>query len=128
MKTLLFLLVSFIALTATFSGLLMIGRPDGSSLNLPVSYLEPTPFKDFLVPGILLAVVVGGTNFLAVFSNMGRRANRYNWSLAGGIIITVWIIIQLLLLGAANWLHFIYLATGVAIILVSLQLKGKWLA
>jgi hypothetical protein len=125
MKLLLFILVSFIALTAFFSGLLMISNPDGSILNLPLSLLKGTPFKDFKIPGILLTVVVGGTNLLAVFYNMQRHPNRYNWAMAGGIMICGWIIVQMILIHAVNWLQIIYLAAGIFILLLSLQLKRK---
>jgi hypothetical protein len=126
MKTLLFIMVSFIAVTATLSGLLMISKPDGSILNLPLGLLEGTPFKNFLLPGILLTVLAGGTNLLAVFYNMQRHPNRYNWALAGGIMISGWIIVQMIILHAAHWLHFVYLGIGLLIILIAYQLKGKW--
>jgi hypothetical protein len=126
MKTFLFIMLSFIAVTATLSGLLMISKPDGSILNLPLSLLEGTSFKNFLLPGILLTVLVGGTNLLAVFYNMQRHAKRYNWALAGGIMISGWIIVQVMILHASHWLHFVYLGIGVLIILIAYQLKGKW--
>jgi len=126
MKTLLFLLSLFIAITAAISGILMIVKPDGSMLHLQASILEFTPFKNFLVPGIVLALTVGGVNLLAVFFNLQRHANRYNWAFAGGIVITGWIIAQMVLIQAAHWLHFLYLAAGILIVLISWQLKGKW--
>jgi hypothetical protein len=127
MKTILFILVSFIAFTSTLSGLLMIANPDGGGiLNLPMSLLENTPFKDYMIPGILLTLIVGGINLIAVLFNMQRYSNRYNWAMAGGFIISLWILVQLLLIHAVHWLHFIYLGIGVLIILISYQLKGKW--
>ena len=128
MKLLLFILVSFIAVTSTLSGLLMISKPDGGILNLQLSLLDGTPFKDFLIPGILLTTIVGGVNLLALFYNMQRHANRYNWAMAGGIMISGWIIVQMILIHAAHWLHFLYLGIGVLIILLAYQLKGKWAA
>ena len=126
MKTILFILVSFIAITATLSGLLMITKPDGSILNLPINLLEPTPFRNYLVPGILLTAFVGFVNLIAVFFNLQRHPNRFNWAMAGGLMISVWILVQFFLLRAAHWLHFIYLGIGLLIILIAYQLKGKW--
>jgi hypothetical protein len=54
MKTILFILIAFVALTATFSGLLLISNPDGDILKLSLKLLEGTYFHDFLLPGILL--------------------------------------------------------------------------
>jgi hypothetical protein len=126
MKVLLFILVCFIALTSTLSGLLMVIRPDGGILNLPVSLLGGTPFKDFLIPGILLTLLVGGVNLLAIFHNLKRHKNRYDWALAGGVMICGWIIAQMILIRAFHWLHIIYLVIGILIILIAYQCKGKW--
>jgi hypothetical protein len=126
MKTLLFFLLSFIGVTATLSGLLMLSNPDGEIMKLSVSLLKETPFTDFRVPGILLTVLVGGTNLLAIFYNMQRHPNRYNWAIAGGTVIIGWIIAQMILIRTLHWLHFLYLVLGLLIILIAYQLKGKW--
>ena len=126
MKTLLFILIAFIAITSVFSGLLMISNPDGKILNLPLVMLNGTPFKNFLIPGILLTTIVGGVNLLAVFYNMQRHVNRYNRAMAGGIMISGWIVVQMILIQAAHRLHFLYLGIGILIILLAYQLKGKW--
>jgi hypothetical protein len=126
MKTLLFILVSFIAVTATLSGLILISNPDGAAMNLSLSLLEGTPFKNFMVPGLLLTTLVGGVNLLAIFYNMQRHAKRYNWAMAGGIMLIGWLIAQMILIHTLHWLHFIYLGIGLLIILISFQLKGKW--
>lgn len=126
MKTLLFILVSFVAITSMVSGLVMMSNPDGGLMNLHLSLLEGTPFKDFQLPGLLLATVVGGVNLLAVFYNMMRHSSRYNWAMAGGFIISGWIVVQMILIQAAHWLHYVYLGIGILIILLAYQLKGKW--
>ena len=126
MRSFLFILVSFIAVTSTLSGLLMISNPDGGILNLPLSLLDGTPFNDFLIPGILLTGVVGFVNLLAVFYNLQRHPNRYNWAIAGGMMISGWIITQMILIQTIHWLHIIYLGIGLLVILIAYQLKGKW--
>ena len=126
MKSLLFILVSFIAVTSTLSGLLMISNPDGGIMNLPLGILNGTPFRNFLIPGILLTTIVGGVNFLALFYNMQRHVKRYNWAMAGGIMISGWMVVQMILIHAAYWLHYLYLGVGILIILLAYQLKGKW--
>src|SRR5580765_3049008 len=126
MKTLLFVMVSFITITSILSGLMMISNPDGKMLSLSLSLLDGTPFKNFLIPGIFLTALVGGTNLFALFFNIKRSSNRYNWAMAGGFVINGWIIAQMILIHAAHWLHFLYLATGILNILLAYQLKGKW--
>jgi len=126
MKSLLFILVSFIAITSTLSGLMMISDPDGGALNLSLSLLEGTPFHNFLFPGVLLATVVGGVNLAALFYSFESHPSRYNWAIAGGLLIIGWIIAQMIIIQSAHWLHFIYMGIGFLIILMAWQLKGKW--
>lgn len=55
----------FTAVTALAGGALLVIRPDGSLLSADTALLAGTPFSDWLVPGLLLAVLVG-VGFLAV--------------------------------------------------------------
>jgi len=126
MKTLLLLMISFIAITSTISGVLLVSDPGGSIMNLPLTLLNGTPFKNYLIPGIILTAIVGGVNLVAVVYNIQKSSNRYNWAMAGGMMICGWIIVQMIIIRAAHWLHFLYLGTGLLIILIAYQLKGKW--
>ena len=126
LKILLFFLVSFTALTSALSGLLMIINPNGEILNLPLKLLEGTPFKNFMIPGILLLIIVGGINLLAAFFYVRNHPKRYNWTMAGGVIISGWIISQMIIIHAVHWMHILYLTIGISVILLSYQFKGKW--
>jgi hypothetical protein len=125
MKLLLFILIFFIAITSTPSGILMITDPGGGILRLPLSLLKATPFKNFMVPGILLTFV-GGVNLVALYYNIRQHPKRYSWAITGGALITGWILAQLILIQAFYTLHIFYLVIGIFIILISYQLKGKW--
>ncbi len=126
MRPLLFFLLVFAGSTSFVSGLMMISSPDGSNLNLTLSLLEGTPFDNYLIPGIILAFIVGGINLAAVALNLQRHKARYSWAQAGGVVLGGWIIVQMILINTVHWLHFIFLGLGVLIILVAYQLKGKW--
>lgn len=126
MKTVLFSLVSFVAVSATFCGLWLMSNPDSGFMNLPYGLLEGTPFTSFLVPGILLTVLVGGINFLAALSNLQEYTNRYNWSVCGGVLTASWVILEMALNRTTYWLQWVYLVIGLLIILVAYRLKDKW--
>ncbi len=125
MKILLFILVSFVALTAAISGLIIISNPDGVIMGLNPGVLHTTPFKNFLIPGIALTAV-GIINTVAVFLNIQRHVNRYNWAMAGGVVLCGWIFVQIILIRQISWLQFLYLGIGLLTILTAYQLKGKW--
>ena len=124
----LFILTAFIAVTATFSGLLMINDPEGRLLNIPVKILSATPFKNFFIPGLILTLLVGGTNLIAVIGFLQHTKYQLNWSIAGGIVLCGWMLVQLMLLGFTHWLQAVYLAIGILTILAGWQVKGKWAA
>lgn len=128
MKSLLLVLLAFTGLTAAISGLLMIGQPDGSLLQLPLSLLGTTPFSNYLIPGIILAGVVGGINLLAFYVNLRRHASWYQWAVAGGVVLVLWIVVQVLLIETYHPLQVLFLLIGIITVLTAWQLKGKWAA
>jgi hypothetical protein len=95
----LLLVQAFVALTALAGGaVLMIGAlSDGfsSSWTPPSEYLAESPFPSYLVPGLLLAVVIGGGHALA-FAELERRRP---WSLlaaaTAGFALLIWIFVQM---------------------------------
>ncbi|MEN9569357.1 MAG: hypothetical protein RL172_588 [Bacteroidota bacterium] len=127
MKTLLLVLCGFIGSTALVSGILLVMYPDGSLLQLPMALLANTHFTNYQVPGIILAGVVGSTNLAAMLYGIHKSRQAINWSLAGGTVLTCWIIIQMLLLRMISWQQLVCLVIGLCIILAALQLKGKQL-
>ena len=127
MRIFLIALLSLISLTAIVSGGFMVLYPGGTALNLPLSILEPTPFHDFLIPGWLL-LGVGSIHFFALLQWWQKSNARFNWSIVAGILISGWIVVQMILLGIVNWWQIGYLFVGILIVLTAWQLKGKWLA
>lgn len=125
MRILLLVFLALVGLSATICGILMMADPAGTHLGLSVTLLGPTPFENFFIPGVVLTVIVGGASLLALFLNLGHHLNRHKWALIAGLIISGWIVCQMVLIQAANWLHLLYLGAGLLIILLSLQLKNK---
>lgn len=126
MKLFLFLLTAYVALTAIVCGALLMSYPDGSLFSMSTALLNETPFSSFFVPGLILCVVVGGTNLVAVIRNMQTHPMRYNWSIAGAVMLIGWVVVQMLLISELHWLQFVYLSIGGMMLLLSWQLKGKW--
>lgn len=126
MKKILVFLITFIALTSIVSGIYMVIYPAGTIMNLSIILLEGTPFKDFQIPGLILSIIVGGVNLLALFFMLQKNRYRFNWAMAGGIILVGWIAGQVMLIETLHWLHFIYFGIGVINVLIAYQLNGKW--
>mgnify|MGYP006946326266 FL=1 len=126
MRILLLFLLAFIALSAVVSGMFMLSYPDGSFLGLSVSLLNDTGFQSFAIPGMLLAVLVGGTSLVAVVLNALAHPMRYNSAILASVVLIGWILVQIVMIHTLHWLHFVYLFLALLVLLLSWQLKGKW--
>lgn len=82
-------------------------------LSPPLEYLEGSPFGSYLVPGIILAVVLGAVH-LAVFVLVLRRHDR--WVLGGAIAgfdALTWIFVQMVFI-PFSFLQAFHFACGLA--------------
>jgi len=78
--------------------ILMAGLAD-NVLGMHTDLLDGTWFSSFLVPGLILAVVVGGTQLLAAYGLWRREEWDMTASMATGVILMGWIVGEVLLLG-----------------------------
>jgi hypothetical protein len=112
-------LEALVGLTAFSGGLTLMFAPHGSKL-VPLSLLADTPFRTFLVPGLLLAFVVGGLNlFAAVLTLRGSPMASVVSLLAGGSLV-VFIVTESLLVRDHSPLQLAYFSVGLLIAVLSL--------
>jgi CHASE2 domain-containing sensor protein len=85
-------------------------------IEMPAEWLIETPFETYVVPGLVLAAVVGGSSLGAAIALQRemRRAPEYAvW--AGGILVG-WILSEALILLQFQWLQAIFGLLGLAIV------------
>ncbi len=130
---LLMILVVIQAIGAVPSGLMLIFDPSGAKLGLPLSMLEPSPFTDFLIPGLFLFFVLGIFPALIFYGllkkpnlKLADRMNLYkdqhwSWTFSYylGLSLVLWINMQLYFIKDWGMLHFVYSMLGVLIIVVT---------
>jgi hypothetical protein len=104
----------FVALTAVFGGVTVATGVD----EFPADWLTGTIFSSYLVPGLILAVVVGGSATVAVVATVrSREAGALSSMLAGGILLG-WLAGERRILPSVAfspqfwWLEAIYVAAG----------------
>ena len=127
MRPFLFILLLFVSVTAILSGSAFITRPDGSLLNLSVRLLQYSSFKNFMIPGLLLFIVVGGISTIALSANIIKSSKRYKWAMASAVVLCGWIIIQMILIQFFSWLHGLYLTIAVLIFILAYLLNKKYI-
>ncbi len=118
-ERLLIVLSLFLAVTAVPSGMALILRPDGSALSMTPAMLDGTPFGSFLIPGMILAIVVGGSGVASAVMLLLRRPAAYPLAALCGAITIGWICGQLLLIRMYHPLQAIYALQGVVMLLLA---------
>ena len=101
-------LQAFIGLGAIGGGFMLVIDPSGNALGLPLSFLEGSPFSDFLIPGIFLLAVNGVGGMVGAGLSFTRRRYAQEIAIVLGAILIAWIVIQVVFIRSIGWLHILY--------------------
>lgn len=83
-----------------------------SGISMPTSYLDGSPFSSFLIPGIVLAVLLGGGHAVAFFAQLRRFRYAAFLSAAAAFAALIWIFVQMVYI-PFSVLQAVYFAIGV---------------
>ena len=122
----LLLVEAFVAVTAFAGGLaLIVGAlmPDLSMVvTPPVEYLEGSAFSSYLVPGLVLALVLGGIHAIAFVLLSRRRPSALLAGATAGYAALIWIFVQMMLIPFSFLQAAYFIAGAVELGLVMLLL------
>jgi hypothetical protein len=133
-KNFLVILLGLLSIGAFFGGITLLIHPDGSLLQMPVELLANSPFKSFLIPGLILIITFGIFPVFVIYGLIKKPENRFfnrlnliydyhfAWTFAiyVGIGQIIWINIQTLILNSVGILHTIYSSLGILIVCIAL--------
>ena len=114
-------------------GLALAASPKGGIIKLPVSDLAGSPFHDYLLPGLILALVLGLGPLVAAWVLVRRppwpaaevvnpfRHEYWGWTLSGvvGVGLLNWIAVEVTII-PYNALQPVFGAVGLAIVALTL--------
>jgi hypothetical protein len=89
-------ITGFIALTAIGGGIALLSGAEGG--RFPLEWLQGTPFKDYTIPALLLAIAVGGSSLVACVIIFRNLKTGIISSLASGIIMVGFIVVEVFIL------------------------------
>jgi hypothetical protein len=129
---LLMVLMAFQAISALPSAFMLIIHPSGELLGMPLSHLQHSPFHDFLIPGLFLFLMLGVMPLIIFIALVKPFKSRFfealniyrdkHWawtfSYYTGIILVMWINLQLLMIRQWDFLHLFYSSLGLLVIVV----------
>jgi hypothetical protein len=116
-------LLLFNGMGAIFGGWSLITDPTGEDIQLPLIYLEHSPFHNFLIPGIILFTVNGIFSIVAIVWTIFQWRH-YNWLIvAQGILLGGWIVVQMILLRHFYYLQFVFGGIGLVLLMIGYLLR-----
>lgn len=104
----------------------MAGLTLGHGLGFPLEWLEGTGFSSYTGPGIILGVVVGGTQGLALAAQYRHMALAPALHAAAGVAMLIWIFIELAVILTWSPLHGVYFAAGLLQVVLAVLALGAW--
>ena len=109
-RTLLLIVAGFNALSALAGG---VGLMIPGSLGMPTWWIEDSGFT-YLGAGVILLIVVGGTQGLAFVLLLLHRPYAMLANAVAGFGMVLWIYVEVALLPVYSLLHTIYIGSGIA--------------
>ena len=105
----------FAAVSAIAGGIGLVAWRAGNQF-LPLELIQYTPFTSFLIPGLLLAIVIGGASAVCATFAWRRSRAAIDATIFAGGALTVWIVAEVAMLRGFHWLHALYGILGVALL------------
>ena len=122
-RIVLIFLTGFLALTTFLGGIALIAN----WIAMPVAMLQGSPFSSYLIPGLALSIIVGGSALLATILLIRRSKFGLLFATTAGIIIMFFEFVEVLVIGSpagvARTLQIIYFGLGTLITIAAL---GSW--
>jgi hypothetical protein len=92
-----------LSVAAFGAGQAFVRDPTGAPLGMTTAPLDGSPFRDYRIPGLFLAIVIGGANLLSAVALLRKQPLAPLVSLATGLLLMAWIAIQTAIIGFMHW-------------------------
>ena len=92
--------------------------------SVPREWLRGSPFRGYLLPGLVLLVVVGGSMLVAAGLLLEGRSAARLVSLEAGVVLLGWTAAQVTVVGYRSWLQPLFFAVGLAVVVLSVAMHG----
>ena len=112
--------LGLLGLSAVMGG---YGLITSNGLGMPLAWLAKTPFDSFVIPGLILLIIVGGTHLLASILVWREHHLALEAAATAGFGLLIWITTELYWLPENSLLHILYFCFGLATIISVLLIQ-----
>lgn len=103
----------FTAIGAIPAGLGFLTDTTGARMGTSTAMLGHSPFSSFLIPGLFLLIVNGFGQGFAAFLSFKKKEIAGIAGLVAGLVLVLWIIIQVYMIGLSHFLQPVFFITGI---------------
>ncbi|WP_022887431.1 hypothetical protein [Glaciibacter superstes] len=107
---------------SSFAGAVLAFNAEG--VCVPLEFLANTPLTSFVVPGLIVGVVVGGSQLTAAIALLTRRRSALIWGAVAGFGMLIWIFVEIAIIETYSWLQTLYFGLGALELILVLALLG----
>ena len=107
----------FLGLSGVIGAIPLIVNPGGEPWSMPQSLLQYSPFRSYLVPGIILLVANGLLSVWALWLAVRSRPGYGWWVIVQGVVLLGWLIVEVAMLRLMVWPHYLYGAVAMALVI-----------
>jgi hypothetical protein len=114
----------FLALNAVGGAVYAFGGAQGVERE----WLDGTPFHDYVVPGVILLVVVGGSLLAAAVALVRDGPRAWDLSVGASAVLIGWLVAETSIIGLVSWMQPATFAAALLIAALALRLRppGHW--
>jgi hypothetical protein len=120
------ILLFFNGISALFGGGSLLYDPSGKFLQMPIAFLENSPFTNFLIPGAILFLVNGLFNVVVGILGIRKSKLFANLTVLCGLLLIGWLTIQILIIRQFYApAHVPYYLVGFILVVLGVKLRTK---
>ena len=108
----------FTAIGAIPVGITFLADPSGASMGLPHGWIEGTVFGSYLVPGLYLLLINGIAMLVLAALTVVRHWTAPWLTALLGAGLTIWILVQVLVLPEVSPLQALFLVIGLGLVAI----------
>lgn len=87
--------------------------------NIPLEWLEGTPFTNYFIPSLFLFLIIGGSSLFASIALIKSHPLGTKIAFISAALIILWLIIQVVMIGYVSWMQPATAAVALVIILLT---------
>ena len=110
------------SISAIYAAIAFISDPSGAALGMTTEELVHSPFHNFLIPGIVLLIINGILPVIILILMLLRYTYYPQLILFQGVLLSAWIIIQVVMLRDLHIMHVIMITFGISLSLIGISL------